>query len=168
MFSEKFTNLLEDRGITSYKVAKDLELPPQTVGRWKNGVTPDTKNIIALANYFDVEVGYFLDTNEAEEIEMTATEAVKPNFDNEIKDKNNNVNITTGMGVVKNVNVHGGTLIRQKIENKAKNAAVAFVGLTDQETDLLEGFRQLERDSKRNIMSLLYRELDVHQQRIAV
>ena len=63
MFSERFTVLLKDRNITAYKVAKDLKINAGTVTKWTNGVMPDIKNIKILADYFDIDIDYFLKDN---------------------------------------------------------------------------------------------------------
>ena len=61
MFSAKFTKILKEKGLTAYRVAQDLEINPGTVTKWTNGVVPEWKNIIKLADYLDVDKDYFLD-----------------------------------------------------------------------------------------------------------
>lgn len=62
----KFAELLQKRGITAYRVAKDTGLTPVLFSDWKAGrYTPKIDKIIILARYFDVPIEYFLE-NEKE------------------------------------------------------------------------------------------------------
>lgn len=57
---EIFAKLLEDRGITIYKVAKDTNIATSTLYDWKNGRSnPKIDKMIKLADYFGVSVDYF-------------------------------------------------------------------------------------------------------------
>ncbi len=59
---EKFSKLLEDNGITAYKVSKDTGIPTATLSEWKNGrYNPKLDKLQILADYFDVEITYFLE-----------------------------------------------------------------------------------------------------------
>ncbi|MCU7195509.1 helix-turn-helix domain-containing protein [Turicibacter sanguinis] len=58
----KFLSLLEDRGITSYKVAKETGISQVTLSDWKNGRSvPKVDKLQKIANYFEVPITYFLD-----------------------------------------------------------------------------------------------------------
>lgn len=49
-FAENFNKLLQDRGVTRYRVGKDLNLARQTVYNWSSGKNiPDTKSAMKLA-----------------------------------------------------------------------------------------------------------------------
>lgn len=57
---EKFRQLLEERGITAYRVAKDTGLTPTVFYDWKSGKSnPKFDKLLAIAKYFGVPVEYF-------------------------------------------------------------------------------------------------------------
>lgn len=59
---QKFLLLLEERGITSYKVAKETGISQVTLSDWKNGRSvPKVDKLQKIANYFEVPITYFLD-----------------------------------------------------------------------------------------------------------
>ncbi|WP_312370865.1 helix-turn-helix domain-containing protein [Lachnoclostridium sp.] len=58
---EKFYNLLFQRNITAYRVAKDTGIPIATLYDWKYGKSkPKVDKLLILANYFDVSIDYFI------------------------------------------------------------------------------------------------------------
>ena len=58
---EKFAKLLEERGLTAYRVSKDTGIATATLTEWKNGTyTPKVDKLMILADYFDVPIEYFL------------------------------------------------------------------------------------------------------------
>lgn len=61
MFMTRFVQLLQERGVSSYKITKDTGIPNGLISDWKLGKkTPAADNLIKLANYFDVSVDYLL------------------------------------------------------------------------------------------------------------
>lgn len=59
---EKFEQLLNERGITAYRVAKDTGLYPTLFSDWKSGKScPKVDKIKILADYFSVSIEYFLE-----------------------------------------------------------------------------------------------------------
>ena len=57
---EKFKQLLNERGITAYRVAKDTGIPQTIFCDWKSGKSsPKTDKLIKIAEYFGVPIGYF-------------------------------------------------------------------------------------------------------------
>lgn len=66
---EKFELLINERGITAYRVAKDTGLNPTTLSDWKRGISkPKIEKLLVLAKYFDVPLEYFLrERSEADE-----------------------------------------------------------------------------------------------------
>ena len=59
---EKFKQLLEKRGITAYRVAKDTGIPQTTFCDWKAGKSsPKADKLIKIAEYLGVPVGYFFE-----------------------------------------------------------------------------------------------------------
>ena len=67
---EKFNKLLQEKGLTAYKVAKDTGVSRSTLAAWKkNEYTPKLDKLQKLANYFGVSVSYL--TGESDEIGNT-------------------------------------------------------------------------------------------------
>ena len=59
---QKFEQLVKARGITAYRVAKDLGLASTVFSDWKSGKSkPKADKIKKIANYFGVTIEYFLD-----------------------------------------------------------------------------------------------------------
>lgn len=57
-----FKLLLDQRGITAYRVSKDTGIPQSTFSEWKNKRSkPKVDKLIKLADYFGVNVSYFLE-----------------------------------------------------------------------------------------------------------
>ena len=58
---DKFEQLLQERGVTAYKVAKETGVATATLSSWKNGeYVPKVDKLQILADYFGVPVEYFL------------------------------------------------------------------------------------------------------------
>ena len=58
----KFAQLLEERGITAYRVAKETGLNSTVFTDWKNGKSkPKVDKLKILADYFGVPIDYFLE-----------------------------------------------------------------------------------------------------------
>ena len=58
---EKFEQLVKARGITAYRVAKDIGLAPTVFSDWKSGKSkPKVDKIKKIADYFGVSVDYFI------------------------------------------------------------------------------------------------------------
>lgn len=59
-FSERLNQLLRERGISAYRLAKDIGVSGQTVSNWKNGSIPSADQVITVADYFNVSTDYLL------------------------------------------------------------------------------------------------------------
>lgn len=58
---EIFEKLLQEKGITSYKVAKATGISQTTFSDWKRGrSTPKTDNMQKIADYFGVSIDYLM------------------------------------------------------------------------------------------------------------
>lgn len=56
---EIFESLLRERGITSYRVAKDTGITSATLSDWKNGKSqPKVDKLQKIADYFGVSLDY--------------------------------------------------------------------------------------------------------------
>lgn len=51
-FSENLVKLQKEKGVSDYRLAKDLQLSPTTIGNWKNGAVPSIERAHAVASYF--------------------------------------------------------------------------------------------------------------------
>lgn len=59
---EKFEHLLTEKGLTAYRVAKDVGMSPMVFSDWKTGKSkPKADKLLILAKYFDVPIEYFLE-----------------------------------------------------------------------------------------------------------
>ena len=58
---EFFEHLLQIRGVSTYRVAKETGIPQQTFSKWKNGIsTPKADKLQKIADYFGVSVEYLM------------------------------------------------------------------------------------------------------------
>ena len=59
---ERFEQLVKARGITTYRVAKDIGLAPTVFSDWKSGKSkPKADKLKRIADYFGVTIEYFLE-----------------------------------------------------------------------------------------------------------
>ena len=64
---ETFEKLLQQKGLTTYKIAKETKLSPSMFTDWKQGkYIPKTDKLKKIADYLDVSVDYLM-TGEAKE-----------------------------------------------------------------------------------------------------
>lgn len=67
---ERFNKILQEKGITAYKVAKDTGVSRSTLAAWKKKeYTPKLDKLQKLANYLGVSIQYL--TGESNEIDDT-------------------------------------------------------------------------------------------------
>lgn len=63
---ERLDNLLKKRGITPYRLAKDLGISQSCLSEWKRGNSiPKHERLVKIANYFDVPVAYLTGKEES-------------------------------------------------------------------------------------------------------
>lgn len=54
-----FVKLMEEKGLTPYRVAKETGITQATLSRWKTGkVNPSLETLQVLADYFHVSIDY--------------------------------------------------------------------------------------------------------------
>lgn len=64
----KYNELLNQRGLTSYRVSKETGIPYATLSDWKNGKsTPKIDKLIIIANYLKVPVSIFVELEESKD-----------------------------------------------------------------------------------------------------
>lgn len=69
MFAENFSNILKEKNITAYQVAKNTNISQGLIGAYKSGKKiPGSKNAKKIADYLNVSVDYLLGS-EKDEIE---------------------------------------------------------------------------------------------------
>lgn len=69
MFSEKFIKILQSKGITPYKIAKETNISQGLMGQYKQGnKTPTAENLVKIADYLDCSVDYLLGRTDNPEV----------------------------------------------------------------------------------------------------
>lgn len=59
---KNYVELRDKKGITDYQVSKDTGIPKSTFSDWKSGRSkPKADKLKILADYFGVEIGFFLE-----------------------------------------------------------------------------------------------------------
>ncbi len=62
---DRLENLLKERGITPYRLAKDLGLSQSSLSEWKRGNSiPKYERLVKIAGYFNVPVSYLTGKDE--------------------------------------------------------------------------------------------------------
>ena len=68
MFSEVFMRLVQEKGITTYQVAKATGISQGLMGQYKKGdKIPTAQNLIKIADYFGVSTDYLLGKEDKKE-----------------------------------------------------------------------------------------------------
>lgn len=69
MFKDLFVQLLQERNITAYKLAKDTGFSEALISNWKSGrQLPKYDSIKILCDYFNVSADYLLERTDNPEI----------------------------------------------------------------------------------------------------
>ena len=61
---ERILNLIEEHGITAYKLLSDIGLSSARITQWKNGAKPSAEAILKIARYFNVSTDYLISGEE--------------------------------------------------------------------------------------------------------
>lgn len=65
---EVFEQLLQKKGVSSYKVAKEAGVTQTALSNWKSGrSTPTAKTLQKIADYFGVTIDYLMTGNDSSE-----------------------------------------------------------------------------------------------------
>lgn len=60
-FANILSKLMEKKGVTNYRLSKDIDCAPTTIANWLNGKTvPASDKMQVLAGYFGVSVDYLM------------------------------------------------------------------------------------------------------------
>lgn len=58
----KLDAIAKPRNVTFYKLSEELDIPRSTFSDWKSGKSmPKTDKLLRIADYFGVDVGYFIE-----------------------------------------------------------------------------------------------------------
>ena len=69
MFKENFVNLLQLRGLSAYRIAKDTRIPKSVLYAWASGENePASEYLPDLADYLDCSVDYLLGRTDKPEV----------------------------------------------------------------------------------------------------
>lgn len=72
---EVFEKLLEERGLTPYKVSKATKVSTSTLTDWKNAVyEPKLEKLILIADYLEVPVDVFIQAKREDMKDETGSE----------------------------------------------------------------------------------------------
>lgn len=84
---EIFLKLLQEKGVTAYKVGKETGIASSTFTDWKNGRSvPGTDKLIKIADFFGVSVEYLKTGKEPEyTIEIANTDIALTNMSEKLK-----------------------------------------------------------------------------------
>lgn len=64
---EIFSKLLQEKGVSAYKVSKETGIPQATLSDWKRGVsTPKSDKLQKIADYFGVTLDYLMGNESAD------------------------------------------------------------------------------------------------------
>ena len=70
-----FVKLLEEKGLTPYRVAKETGVTQATLSRWKTGkVNPSLETLQILAEYFHVSIDYLTGKSSEEKEKVSNTQ----------------------------------------------------------------------------------------------
>ena len=58
--ADRIFQLIDERGITAYKLAKDIGITTSNISAWKKGTLPKIEAYAAIANYFNVSIDYLV------------------------------------------------------------------------------------------------------------
>ena len=69
MFTDRFIQILQEKNLTAYKVAKETGISQGLMNEYKNGVKlPTVQNLIKIADYLNCSIDYLLDRVDKPEI----------------------------------------------------------------------------------------------------
>lgn len=71
MFSSIFSQLLNERNLTAYRLSKELNISESVISSWKRGtLVPGYNSIKMLADYFGVSADYLLERTDKDDGEQ--------------------------------------------------------------------------------------------------
>lgn len=73
-FIDRLMEALKEKGISQYRLCKDLEIGQSTISSWKTGKTPTADKIIAIVRYLEVSADWILEIDNKKINEFTKEE----------------------------------------------------------------------------------------------
>lgn len=71
---ERFAALMNEKGLTAYRISKAINVSQSTLSDWKNGKsTPKTDKLQLIADYLEVSVDYLLGKTDIRQIPTEST-----------------------------------------------------------------------------------------------
>ena len=68
-FAQCLTKVMDDRGLSSYRVSKDTGISDSLLGYYRTGKNdPSAENLTKLADYFDVSLDYLVGRTDNPEV----------------------------------------------------------------------------------------------------
>lgn len=61
-FIDRLLETIEKKGISQYKLCKDLEIGNSTISSWKKGKMPTLDKVIAIVRYLEISADWLLET----------------------------------------------------------------------------------------------------------
>ncbi len=61
-FIDRLMETLENKGISQYKLCKDLNIGNSTITSWKKGKMPTLDKVISIVRYLEISADYLLET----------------------------------------------------------------------------------------------------------
>lgn len=77
-YSDNILNFMEEKGVSAYKLSKEIGIDQSTFSKWRKAPTSDIviTNIEKIATYFNVSVDYLLTGKERSNVELAPTPAL--------------------------------------------------------------------------------------------
>lgn len=72
-FAKRLAELMSRKGVTNYRLSKEIGCSPTTVSSWLSGALPNSNKLQAIAGYFGVSTDYLMgadDTDSQERYEQ--------------------------------------------------------------------------------------------------
>ena len=70
MIFEKVKQLCDEKGVTIYRLEKDMEFSENSIVKWRTSI-PSADKLFKVANYFDKPIEYFLESSKPANQEKT-------------------------------------------------------------------------------------------------
>lgn len=121
---ERFKHLLELKGVSAYRVAKETEINPTTFTEWKRGdYTPKRDKLQKIAEYFNVPVTYFYEGTD-DSVDNYLLDVAVTHLSSKLREDQRNI-IKAAASLTEEEVVIVDTLIRALKEMKPEEVTVA-------------------------------------------
>lgn len=80
-FKETLADLMQQNGVSNYKLAKAIGCSQSSPANWLKGTMPDTDKLRSIADFFGVSVNYLLGVEDEKNSAENILSGVIPGFD---------------------------------------------------------------------------------------